>query len=354
MPPPVDELTTADAPTRLSSELELATVVIPAKNEERSIARCLESVLCQDHANLQVIVVDGRSEDQTRDIVKMYARRDPRIELVECPQASIPKSLNLALAAARGRWFVRVDAHSTIPAGYLRRAVEQLETGRWGGVGGRKTGVGQTAAGNAIAAAMGSRFGVGGSVYHHGTAERTVNHIPFGCYPTELVRRVGGWDERLAANEDFEFDHRLRKLGHQLLFDPSMEIDWRCQQSILGLFRQYRRYGRAKPPVLKLHPDSLTPSHLAAPALVASLALVLIVGIRRPRLAQAILLPYGFALAAASVVTARRVGSAAARFRVPAAFIAMHLGWGLGFWEGMVALLRDRPSSPSIPGRPAG
>jgi succinoglycan biosynthesis protein ExoA len=338
----------------------LVTVVVPARNEEASIEQCLRSVTSQDYRDLQILVVDSCSSDRTVEVVEGIARRDGRVELIECPARSIPRALNTALSAARGRWLVRVDAHSTIPEDYVRRAVEHLRDGGWGGVGGRKNGVGQTAAGHAIAAAMGSRFGVGGSVYHHGTAARTVNHIPFGSYPTDVVRSLGGWDERLAANEDFEFDHRLREAGHRLLFDPSMEITWSCRQSIPDLFRQYRRYGRAKATVVRLHPDSLTLSHLAPPALVASVAVAGVAALRRPLAALLPLLPYGACLAAASIVTARRVEAASARVRVPVAFMAMHVGWGLGFWEGVASMLRRggtialrAPADPSAGNLPA-
>jgi hypothetical protein len=88
-----------------------------------------------------------------------------------------------------------------------------------------------TAAGRAISAALGSPFGVGNSLYHCGTESRIVGHIPFGSYPVALVRDLGGWDERLIANEDYEFDYRLRQQGYELLFDPSLSISWVARQS---------------------------------------------------------------------------------------------------------------------------
>src|SRR5436309_3992828 len=116
---------------------ELVTVVVPARNEESAIPSCLRSILAQTHRNLQVIVVDGASTDRTRDVVLEFARNDPRVELLQNPDAIIPRSLNIAVAAAKARWLVRVDAHSAIPPDYVGRAVRHLRTGRWGGVGGR-------------------------------------------------------------------------------------------------------------------------------------------------------------------------------------------------------------------------
>ena len=318
-------------------EDELVTVVIPARNEQASIGACLEHVQAQSHHNLQIIVVDGDSDDRTVEIVKTAARSDPRIELLCNPDRVIPVSLNMALAAVRARWLVRIDAHATVPPDYVSRTVALLRTGDYGAVGGRKDGVGKTPAGRAIAAVMGSRFGVGGSTYHHGTVPQEVEHVPFGAYPVALVRELGGWDERLRVNQDFEFDHRVRQAGHRILFDPSLVISWESRQSVPELFQQYRRYGRGKVSVLRKHPRSASPRHLAAPAVVVLWLAAAITAASRPRRASAMLLPYVGALSLASFRVSRRLDSADERRWVPVAFVAMHAGWGCGFWAGVGA-----------------
>jgi succinoglycan biosynthesis protein ExoA len=314
---------------------ELVTVMIPARDEERFIGRCLDAVRKQDYPNLQIVVVDGGSLDATLQVVRDQMAADDRIELVYNPQHSIPMSLNLGLAAARGRWLVRMDAHSTVDESYVRTAVDRLDQGLWGGVGGRKDGVGETAAGRAIAAALGSRFGVGNSMYHHGVTAQEVDHIPFGAYPVELVRELGGWNEQLPVNEDYEFDYRVRQAGNKLLFDPALKIWWRSRQSISDLFRQYHRYGRGKVDVALLHPDSMRPRHFLPPALVAYLAGTALISWRHPRRLLLLSAPYLLGLAVASARTARTLETPAERAYVPLAFSAMHVGWGLGFWSAL-------------------
>lgn len=316
------------------------TVVVPARNEERSIGACLDAVLAQDWDDLEVLVVDGSSTDATAAVVKERSAADPRVRLLHNPEQIIPVSLNIALAEATGRWLVRVDAHATVPPDYVRRCVEHLRTGRYGGVGGRKDGVGVTPAGRAVARAMASRFGVGGSTYHFGTQTQDVEHVPFGAYPVDLLRRVGGWDPRLRVNQDFELDYRLRAAGHRILFDPALRIDWECRQSVGDLFRQYRRYGRGKVSVARLHPASVRPRHLAAPALVALLGGAAVAGLRSPRAAAVLAAPYVAVLAGATAVNAPELDRQA-RPHLPLAFAAMHLGWGLGFWEGVAGVLAD-------------
>jgi cellulose synthase/poly-beta-1,6-N-acetylglucosamine synthase-like glycosyltransferase len=324
---------------------ELVTVMVPAHNEAGFLSDCLASIRAQDYPALQIVVVDSASTDSTADIVRKHQQEDDRIELVQVDRTGIPRALNSGLARARGKWLVRVDAHSTVPRHYVSTAVCRLREGCWGGVGGRKDGVGRTPAGRAIAVAMSSRLGVGNSTYHFGTSVQEVDHLPFGAYPVDVVRELGGWDQNLVANEDFEFDYRLRRSGRALLFDPDLVIAWHCRQSIPELFRQYRRYGRGKVDVAVLHPDSMGPRHVATPLFIGYLAVALVVGTRRPAWASAMLAPYAAAVAAESVRLAPRLDRAAEQLRVPAAIAAMHVGWGLGFWSGVGGLARKtRPS----------
>jgi succinoglycan biosynthesis protein ExoA len=321
----------------------LVTVIMPARNEEQAIGAALDSVLGQTYRDLQFVVIDGGSTDRTRSIIEERQARDPRIEIVTNPVPNIPLSLNMGLAAARGRWLVRVDAHSTVPPTYVADLVARLREGTWAGVGGVKPGVGITPAGRAIAAAMSSRFGVGNSKYHYATTELEVDHLPFGAYPVDLLREVGGWDESLVANEDYELDYRLRQRGGRLLLDPTVVIAWHCRQSVPDLYRQYVRYGKGKADVAMLHPTSLSPRHVVAPALVVWLVLALLRLRRHPGQAVLMVAPYVAGVTVATRQTRAVLEDDTDWVHLPGAFAAMHVGWGYGFWAGLArGLVRRR------------
>jgi succinoglycan biosynthesis protein ExoA len=338
---PSDAFTQAQAAQAAQATDDLVTIVVPARNEEKGIRACLDSILAQDHEALEVIVVDGMSTDSTPAILAEYARRDPRVRVLTNELRVIPVSMNLALAAASAPWLVRVDAHSVVPTDYVRLAMEHLGTGLYGAVGGRKDGVGRSPAGRAIAAVMGSRFGVGGSTYHFGEEVQAVEHVPFGAYPVALLREMGGWDETFLVNEDFELDYRLRLAGHTLLFDPRLRIDWECRQAVGDLYRQYRRYGGGKAATAFKHPASLRGRHLAPPLLVLNLAVAGAVALRRPVLGALLAAPYVAVVAAGTATTVPEVAPGSRRYVAPA-FAAMHVGYGIGFWRGAVASLRAR------------
>jgi succinoglycan biosynthesis protein ExoA len=189
-----------------------------------------------------------------------------------------------------------------------------------------------------------SKLAQGNSVYHYGATEQVVDHVPFGAYPVEVVRELGGWAEDQYVNEDFEFDYRLRRSGRSLLFDPEVVIEWDCRQSVPALFRQYRRYGAGKVQTLFKHPTSAAVRHFAAPGLVAAVAAgcAMLLGRRTRLLGAAVLAPYGAVLAVGAASTVRELSSREEQVWVVPAFAALHMGWGVGFWEELVRQLVGR------------
>ena len=283
-------------------------------------------------------MVDGASTDSTPSIVGEVARRDPRVRLLANPARVTPAALNVGLAAARGRFLVRVDAHAYPDRDYVERIVRHLSSGRYAGVGGRKVAVGgKPAVSKAVASALGSRFGVGGSKYHHVSRPTLAQHIPFGAYEVALLRRLGGWDERLLVNQDFELDYRICRAGGRLLLDPGISIRWKSSQTLRSFAHQYRRYGMGKATVARLHPRSLKPRHLlpvfglgvVVSACAVSAALLSPI----PLLAGA---PYAaFLLAALGDSRFRNDGVVACAI-TPVVLFVMHMSWAWGFLDGLV------------------
>lgn len=321
---------------------ELVSIVIPCRNEEHSIGLCLDSVVRQTMRDIEILVVDGGSSDRTREIVAERARTDSRLRLIDNPKRVIPAALNLGLDEAKGTWLVRIDAHSTVSETYVEDLIRLLRTGA-GGVGGSKLGIGTSPTGKAIAAAMRSKAGVGGSAYHHASSARYVDHVPFGAYPVALARSIGGWNESLSVNEDYEFDIRVRKAGHRLLLDPSIVIGWENRQTFTALARQYHRYGRGKTQVIRLHPTSTKLRHLAAPLfLLLVVAMVIPPGWARLAIGRRLMATSYMATVCSAAQFSGRDLPLRQRWRVAASLMVMHISWGTGFWRGVCDLIAGR------------
>src|SRR5215204_5013316 len=320
------------------------SIIMPVHNEAASLEATLASVCSQAaDASIEVIVVDDHSTDSSRSIIERWMAQDEHVRLVSSPRRGISQALNRGLEAAQGRYLVRVDGHSIIPPDYVQALVDHMRSDACEGAGGHKRAVGQGPFGRAVAAAHGSRFGIGDSKYHYSQRQELVDHIPFGAYVTELARAIGGWDEVLRTNEDYDFDFRYQQAGGRLLFDPAIVVDWRVRETPARLAHQYYAYGRGKFTTLVRHPSSLHLRWLAPPMRVGSLAAGTLLSRTTPgRVLLAVVGgSYTLFLAIGAAMLGSRAGVRLAP-RVALALGIMHLSWGTGFLSsaGMAVLGR--------------
>ncbi|HMR48168.1 MAG TPA: glycosyltransferase [Arachnia sp.] len=325
----------------------LVSVLMPALNEEKVIARTIGMVLAQDGVDVEVLVVHGQSVDRTADIVSEIAKGDPRVRLIPNPRNIIPVALNIGLAQAAGPYIARIDAHADLAPGYLRRGVEWLEKNpKLASVGGLRRGAAFTRVGRTIGLCLSSPYAIGNSLNHFGTEAQLTDHASFAVVRTDAARQVDGWDETLLVNEDVDFDHRLIQAGYQIGFDPEMLVGWHVQETIPRLFRQYRRYGRGKAQmILKNGSGAIRLRHLVPPAFVVGSGLILLAGVVKPGL-WLLLSPYAALVGVASAKQWRKRGDEDVSLpALPASFVAIHVGWGLGMLEGL--LLRRGPQLAS-------
>lgn len=315
------------------------SVIVPMRDEALHVDRCLDGLLGQDYAGeIEVLCVDGASADGTRDRVLSRAADDARVRLIDNPARVIPTALNLGLAAARHALVLRMDAHAEPAPDYVRRSVEVLVESGADCVGGRWETVGHGPSGEAIAAALTSPFGTGGAAWRASDVEADVDTVPYGLWRRAELLALGGFDEDLEANEDYELLYRLRARGGRVRFTPDVRAVYHSRRHLPALARQYLRYGRWKARVALMHPRSLRPRHLVAPAFVLALAvgvaLALALGPPWTTLLAAGVAAWLAAALAASVAVARRT-----RWRhlprLPLVFATLHLAWGAGFWLGL-------------------
>src|SRR5829696_368870 len=309
------------------------SIIMPVRNEAASLDATLASVCSQaTDASIEVIIVDDHSTDSSRSIIERWVTQDEHVRLVSSPRRGISQALNRGLEAAQGRYLVRVDGHSIVPPDYVQALLDHIRSGACEGAGGHKRAVGQGPFGRAVAAAHGSRFGIGNSKYHYLQRQELVDHIPFGAYVTEQARAIGGWDEECSTNEDYDFDFRYQQSGGRLLFGPAIVFDWRVRETPARLAHQYYAYGRGKFRTFARHPSSLHLRWLVPPMLVGSLAVGILLSWTTPGCVLLAVVggSYGLFIVAGAAILGSRVGARLAP-HVALALSIMHLSWGTGF-----------------------
>jgi glycosyltransferase involved in cell wall biosynthesis len=324
-----DQLTPSDT---VAPEWPDISVVMPLRNGARDLRHSVGAVLSQDYpGRLELIIAVGPSDDDSEALARQLAEADDRMTVVDNPPGTTPSALNAAIAASGGAVVARVDSHAVLPPGYLRRAVHTLQTTAADNVGGVQHACGQTPFEQAVAAAMTSRFGVGNAAFHYGGRPGPTDTVYLGVFRRAALERVGGFDERLRRNQDYELNWRIRDSGGVVWFDPRLVVDYRPRSSLPALARQYREYGRYKRAVVRQHPRSLRARQLAAPAaLIANASSLILATTGRRRF---LVVPGGYLLATA-VASALAGNNRQEVARLPLVFATMHHAWGWGFLVG--------------------
>ncbi|MEQ1946428.1 MAG: glycosyltransferase family 2 protein [Bryobacteraceae bacterium] len=322
------------------NEPAFVSVIIPCRNETRFLARCLDSVLGGDYPSerMEVLVIDGRSTDGTRDLIAQYAAHDPRVRMIDNPDGITPCALNRGIEAASGDVIARVDAHAEIAPDYLSNAIAYLETTGASNVGGSMRTLPQDHGlwSGAIIAALSHRFGVGNSYFRIGSAEpRWVDTVFGGCWPREVFEKVGLFNTGLRRSQDMEFSLRLKAAGLRTLLAPNVRSDYYARTRLKDFIRHNFVNGQwAVLPFLYSDVIPVSLRHLIP--LVFALGLLAGAAVLpwTPLLLAAVVVPYALVAFAASAQVASNDRAPLRLLQMPLIFFSLHFSYGLGSIAG--------------------
>jgi len=205
----------------------LTSVIIPCRNEKKFINRCLDSVILQDfpEEELEVLVIDGMSEDGTRAILKKYQKEYSFIKILDNPKKITPSALNIGIKSSKGEIIIRMDSHAVYEKDYISKCVRYLKKYNADNIGGiiRTLPAKDNITAKAIAISLSHFFGAGGSYFRIGAEKpKWVDTVFGGCYKKEVFKRVGFFNENLIRSQDMEFNLRLKKAGGKILLAPDI------------------------------------------------------------------------------------------------------------------------------------
>ncbi|WP_170166863.1 glycosyltransferase family 2 protein [Actinomyces bovis] len=263
------------------------TALLVTYNEAQHVSEALSSLLCQDYPTdmYEIIVIDGRSEDSTVEVAKStvdnYIHNNvayPQIRFLENPNRTLAAGWNRGFEQAKGRYVVRIDAHSTVGIDFLSTAVRSMKEHPCAAVGGRLETVASTQMGIAMRNVVSSRFGVGNSTFRVSNRPGYVDTVVYGLYDRKWFDSVGGFDESLQRSQDLEFHLRITNAGGRFYFDPRITATYFPRSTLTGLTRQAFGNGYWNMVLLRRSGSGLAIRHVVPLLFVLALSLSVIIG----------------------------------------------------------------------------
>lgn len=315
------------------------SIVIPCRNEEKYIEKCINSFLEQSYPMdlVSIIIADGMSTDKTREIINNISSIHKNVILLDNEGLSAPKGMNLGIRYNNSDIVIIFGAHAYADKDFIKENVLALEREGVGCSGGVIKTVNENVKGAAIAEAMSCPFGVGNALFRFADKESYVDTVGFGAYKRELLNEVGLFDEELVRNQDDELNFRVEKSGAKILLSPKIKATYFSRGDFKKLWRQYYQYGFWKVRVIQKHKRPASIRHLIPLMFVLFLTIGGVASIFSGLLAKLYLSILALYLAL-DLFFAFKISSSKSFKYFPYLVISfpfLHISYGLGFILGI-------------------
>ena len=333
----------------LKSNLPSVSIIIPCRNEEKYIGKCLDSILSQDYPKerLEVLVVDGMSEDKTRETIKNFQFSNPnfQLRLLDNPKKFTNFAFNMGIKESKGEIIMLMGAHAGYEKDYISKCVKYLKEYNVDNVGGIMLTLPRdnTLIAKAIAISLSHPFGAGNSYFRIGSEKpRWVDTVFGGCYKREVFEKIGLFNENLIRNQDFEFNLRLRRAGGKILLVPNIVSYYYPKSNLRDFFMHNFKDGFSITHPLKLGVRAFSWRHLMPLIFVLGLTGTGILGIFFPIFVWFFLVILGLYLLVNfyfSCEISIKEKNWKYFFVMPTVFAARHIGYGLGSIWGLILII---------------
>lgn len=324
------------------AEFPFVSVILAVRNEEANIQRVLEQVFNQDYPQhrIEVIVVDGQSEDRTAEIASVFSNSNRTPVVMRLSERGRSQGMNRGILAAKGEVIVRIDARTFISKDYISRCVETLIQTGADNVGGIQRPITESRCQAAIGLAMCHPFGVGNAQFRLGRISGFVDSVYLGCFRKEIFNSVGLFDDQAAViSEDSDMNQRIRAAGGTVYLNTDIEACFYPRETYRGFWNLYYRYGGARVGNLIKH-RSLTSWRQTVPPVflltVVSSAVLTQLDYRFVYLLGVIFAAYVVSSTLISTAIAIKNRKLVLIPLLMCAFACMHFGYALGFWKRLL------------------
>ena len=271
----------------------IVSVIIPLFNEEKYVGKLIESLTKQTYPieNMEWIFIDGNSSDRTVALIENYISTGKYpIILLHNQKRKTPYALNMAIEKAKGKYIIRLDAHSYFYPNYIEKCVYYLDTTDAENVGGTAETEAKGFKGQAIAKMLSTKMGVGGSDFRVGDGNRFVDTVPFGAFRREVFDRVGLFNPKLLRSEDNDMNSRIRNSGGQIWLAEDIRFKYYCRDTFKGILKMGLQNGNALFFTLRENPKAMSLRHFIPFLFVLSLIILPLLSIVLPYIGYAFML----------------------------------------------------------------
>ncbi|MGN0186239.1 MAG: glycosyltransferase family 2 protein [Paludibacteraceae bacterium] len=318
-------------------------IIIPALNEERFIAACLDSVLQQTYLldKMDIMVVDGGSTDKTTTIVEQYHRQYGNIRLLRNGRKIQSVAFNIGVDNSTAPYIVRLDAHATYNKEYIALCIDALQAdSKRGNAGGRFIIQAQNDSLWAVCNQIlnYSKFGIGGAAFRVGNQAGNVDTVPFGAFPRTMIDKIGGMREDLPRGEDNEYNSRIRKAGYDIYYNPEIKIYYYARPTLRSSCRQMFANGESIGHLLYIDKDAIGLRHLVPLFFVLGLLLgPLLALLWKPFLYPWLVGVFAYLLCDI-VASVQATYTRGLKYTLPLCwlFLCVHVSYGIGTVKGIL------------------
>lgn len=327
------------------NNLPLVSFIIIARNASKHLPHIFSDILLQDYPRdkLQILLVDGRSEDNSRKIMEEFAAAHPEliVKVLDNPGRILSCGWNVALAEGEGDIILRVDAHSRIPSDFIKKNVKNILAGEniVGGVTLSETSLEMRP--GLLAIAEISKFGGSVADFRNPGHPRYVDTLAYAAYHRNVFEKVGGYDERLVRNQDNEIHYRMKQAGFKFFFDPEIKSFHIPHSSLYGILKQKYGNGFWIGLIMGIQPRCFGVRHFVPALFVGALVVAFVLGIVWNWFPVIFLtVSYGVCAIVFTIEALFKAPLKIKRFCVllPIIFFLMHLAYGIGTLWGLARM----------------
>jgi cellulose synthase/poly-beta-1,6-N-acetylglucosamine synthase-like glycosyltransferase len=322
--------------------MRTVAIVVPARNEERYIAKCIDSVLAQDYPKelIDLYICDGKSSDHTASVVNAYSQKYPNVHLLINERQSTPFGLNMGIRASSADVVIILGAHAELYPSYVSNCLKAFDGDpRIGCTGGIIENIYENETAEVIGMGMSSSFGVGNAHFRTGNKSGFVDTVAFGAYKREVFAKIGYFDEELIRNQDDEFNYRLTRAGYLIFLSKDIRSKYYVRASFEKLFRQYYQYGYWKVYVGRKHGAVSTFRQLIPMLFVLFLVAGAFLSPLHTYVFRAYMGTIVLYLASAVYFAARKSEKAGQVPEIVFTFMILHFSYGSGYLRGIFDFL---------------